>query len=89
MPVFANVVISTSIRPDDQRVLERLKQSPAGASGIDIARAALGWKARKHSLPSLDLIGLSIAARLVGDGLIARPGPTGLSSSAARWRHEG
>ena len=62
---------STSIIiPDDQRVLDRIRRHPSGASAIDIARASLGWRAKKHTPDSLTMIGLSIAVRLVGAGLI-------------------
>ena len=54
----------------DMRVLEKIRYSPGGATAIDIARASLGWKARKHSPTSLNMIGLGIAARLCGEGLI-------------------
>lgn len=58
------------MRQGDQSVLERVRRSPAGASAIDIAIAALGDRARRHSKTSLSMIGLSIAARLCGEGLI-------------------
>jgi hypothetical protein len=54
----------------DHLVLEKVRRSPNGASSIEIAIASLGSRARKHSKVSLDLIGLSIAARLVGAGMI-------------------
>lgn len=56
--------------PEDQRVIERVRRAPTGASAIDIARASLGWKAKRHTRDSLTMIGLGIAARLCGDGLI-------------------
>lgn len=59
-----------NLKPGDDLVLERLSRSPSGASAMNIAKAALGSRARKHSIDSLNLIGLSIAARLVGQGLI-------------------
>jgi hypothetical protein len=58
------------IKPDDLRVLERVKRAPTGASAIDIARAALGPKAKRHSSDSLNMIGLGIAARLCGAGFL-------------------
>lgn len=61
---------AVGIKPEDQAVLDKVRRSPSGASALDIARASLGWKARKHTRFSLDLIGLSIAARLVGAGLL-------------------
>jgi len=54
----------------DRAVLDRLRWAPAGASAIDIAKASLGEKARRHSKTSLAQIGLSIAVRLIGEGLI-------------------
>jgi hypothetical protein len=60
----------SSVKPGDQSVLERIGRSPAGASAVDIARVSLGSRVRKHSIASLNLIGLSIAARLCGQQLI-------------------
>jgi hypothetical protein len=56
--------------PGDELVLERLSRSPNGASAMNIAKASLGPRARKHTVESLNLIGLSIAARLVGAGIL-------------------
>lgn len=56
------------MRQEDQSVLDRVRRSPAGASAIDIAVAALGDRARRHSKTSLSMIGLGIAARLCGEG---------------------
>jgi hypothetical protein len=61
----------STLRPGDERVLARINRSPAGASAVDIAKASLGPRARKHSIASLNLIGLSIAARLCGQQVIA------------------
>lgn len=58
------------MRDDDLRVLEKVRLSPSGASAIDIAIASLGWKAKRHNKTSLSMIGLGIAARLCGEGLI-------------------
>ena len=54
----------------DQRVLAKIRARESGASAMDIAKASLGARARRHSTASLNLIGLSIAARLCGMGLI-------------------
>lgn len=54
----------------DQLVLALIHRSPSGASAVDIAKAALGSRARWHSKTSLNLIGLGIAARLCGEGLV-------------------
>jgi hypothetical protein len=54
----------------DHLVLALIRRSPTGASAVDIAKAALGSRARRHSKTSLSLIGLAIAARLCGAGLI-------------------
>lgn len=56
--------------PQDQRVLDTIRWSQSGASAVDIAKASLGHRARKHSKTSLTMIGLGIAARLCGEGLI-------------------
>jgi hypothetical protein len=55
---------------DDARVLDAVRRSPSGARAVDIAKASLGHKARRHSKTSLNMIGLGIAARLCGAGLI-------------------
>jgi hypothetical protein len=54
----------------DQAILDRLRWAPNGASAIDIAKASLGDRARRHSNASLSQIGLSIAVRLIGEGLV-------------------
>lgn len=54
----------------DYRVIEIVGRSATGVSAMKIARAALGSRASRHSAQSLTLIGLSIAARLVGQGVI-------------------
>lgn len=54
----------------DKRVLDVVRRSPSGASAVDIAKASLGHRARRHSKTSLNMIGLGIAARLCGAGLI-------------------
>ena len=56
--------------PDDQPVLALLRRSPSGASALEIAKASLGSRARRHSNDSLNMTGLGIAARLCGEGLI-------------------
>ncbi|PSO29839.1 hypothetical protein C7G41_24150 [Bradyrhizobium sp. MOS002] len=58
------------MRDQDLRVLAIVRRSPSGASAVDIAKAALGHKARRHSKTSLNMIGLGIAARLCGEGAI-------------------
>jgi hypothetical protein len=58
------------LKDEDLRVLERVKRAPTGASAIDIARASLGSKAKRHSTDALTMIGLGIASRLCGAGLI-------------------
>jgi hypothetical protein len=55
---------------NDARVLEVVRRSPSGARAVDIAKASLGHKARRHSKTSLNMIGLGIAARLCGAGRI-------------------
>lgn len=57
-------------RDDDRRVLDRIKRAPHGASAIDIAKASLGWRAKKHNPTSLTMIGLAIATRLIGEGVV-------------------
>jgi hypothetical protein len=61
---------SDALKPGDDLVIARIARSAAGASAVDIAKARLGPRARKHTIASLDLIGLGIAARLVGQGVI-------------------
>lgn len=56
--------------PQDQRVLDSMRWIQSGATAIDIAKAALGPRARRHNKTSLTMIGLGIAARLCGEGLI-------------------
>lgn len=63
-------ILTAPLSEGDARVLARIANSRAGASALDIARASLGTRARKHSVASLDLVGLSVAARLCGQGLI-------------------
>lgn len=58
------------MRPGDERVLARIGRSPAGASAVDIAKAALGPRARKLSVEALTMTGLAIAARLCGEQAI-------------------
>jgi hypothetical protein len=59
------------VNANDTYVLARIGRSPeSGASAVDIAKAALGPRARRHTIHSLGLIGLSIAARLCGQGLV-------------------
>ncbi|MDB5617476.1 hypothetical protein [Tardiphaga sp.] len=65
----------------DRRVLERIKRAPSGASAIDIAKASLGWRAKKHTSTSLTMIGLAVATRLIGEGLIT-PSRTNLFKAA-------
>jgi ABC-type transporter Mla maintaining outer membrane lipid asymmetry permease subunit MlaE len=60
-----------SLNEADQRVLDCVARTGAGASAIDIARAALGHRRRRHSINALNMIGLQIAARLCGEGVIA------------------
>lgn len=62
--------LSNSLSPSDERVLARVSRSPAGASAAAIAKASLGPRARRHSFESLNMIGLSIAARLCGQQVI-------------------
>jgi hypothetical protein len=54
----------------DQRVLDLIRRSPLGTSALHIAKASLGHRAQRHSKTSLNMIGLGIAARLCGAGLI-------------------
>jgi hypothetical protein len=63
------------LRPGDELVIERLSRSSTGASALRIAKAALGSKARRHSVDSLNMIGLAIAARLCGQQIL-RPTKT-------------
>lgn len=56
--------------PQDQRVIDSMRWTQSGATAIDIAKAALGPRARRHNKTSLTMIGLGIAARLCGEGLI-------------------
>jgi hypothetical protein len=56
--------------PGDELVLERLSRSPNGTSAMNIAKASLGSRARRHSVDSLNMIGLQIAARLVGQQIL-------------------
>lgn len=58
------------MRQEDASVIDRVRRSPSGASAIDIAIAALGPRARRHTKTSLSMIGLGIAARLCGEGVI-------------------
>jgi len=58
------------MKDDDARILDKLRWSPSGASAVDIAKASLGDRAHRHSKTSLNMIGLGIAARLCGEGLI-------------------
>lgn len=58
------------LRPSDEVVLERIRRSPSGASAVEIARAHLGASARRHSVASLQAVGLSVAIRLIGLGII-------------------
>jgi hypothetical protein len=58
------------MKDEDLRVLERVQRAPTGASAIDIAKTVLGPKAKRHSAASLTAIGLSVACRLCGAGLI-------------------
>lgn len=62
--------MSGTLKDTDGAVLARIGRSPAGATAIDIARAHLGRNARRHSITSLNSIGLAVAARLVGLGVI-------------------
>jgi hypothetical protein len=62
--------MSGALKPSDEAVLARIGRSPTGATAVDIARAHLGSHARRHSIASLNAIGLGVAARLVGLGLI-------------------
>jgi hypothetical protein len=64
-----------SQREADDRVIERLSRSSTGASAMNIAKAYLGPKARKHSVDSLNMIGLAVAARLCGQQIL-RPTKT-------------
>jgi hypothetical protein len=56
--------------PCDELVLERLRRSPNGVSAMMIAKASLGPRASRHSRESLNMIGLQIAARLVGQKVL-------------------
>ena len=58
------------MKDEDLRVLARVRHCPRGVSAIDIAKASLGDRSRRHSKTSLAQIGLSIAVRLIGEGLI-------------------
>ncbi len=59
-----------TVSPADQLVINRMKYSTTGLSAIDIAVTHLEDKARRYSKSSLAQIGLSIAVRLIGEGLI-------------------
>lgn len=54
----------------DRRVIEKVKLKPNGASALDIAKAYLGPRARRHTVAALNQIGLGVAARLCGAGQI-------------------
>jgi hypothetical protein len=62
--------MSQSLNAADERVIERLSRSPNGASALTIAKASLGPRASRHSRESLNMIGLQIAARLVGQKVL-------------------
>jgi hypothetical protein len=55
---------------NDARVLDVVRRTPSGANALVIAKAFLGHRARRHSKDSLHMIGLGVAARLCGAGLI-------------------
>lgn len=57
-------------READQRVIEHLRRKPGGGSALDIAKAFLGPRARRHKAEALTMIGLGVAARLCGAGEI-------------------
>ena len=62
----------TEMKPDDCRVFECLRAHGGdGASAAQIARASLGHRAKNRKYRALELIGLSIATRLIGTGDIA------------------
>jgi len=54
----------------DLRVLTAVRHRLSGASAVDIAKASLGHRARRYSKTSLNMIGLGIAARLCGEGIL-------------------
>jgi hypothetical protein len=54
----------------DDRVIEHMSRSASAASALTIAKVALGPRARKHSVDSLNMVGLAIAARLCGQQII-------------------
>ena len=56
----------------DRQVIERVRMKGAdGASAEMIARVYLGPRAGKHGKHQLQQVGLAVAARLCGAGLIA------------------
>jgi hypothetical protein len=67
--------LSRSLNSADERVIEKLSRLSTGASALTIAKAALGSQARRHSVDSLNMIGLAIAARLCGQQIL-RPTKT-------------
>lgn len=56
------------MRDEDARVIDKARWSSSGISAIDVATASLGDRARRHTKTSLSMIGLSIVARLCGEG---------------------
>ena len=80
--------MSHSLTPADERVIERLSRSTTSASTLTIAKAALGSRARRHSVTSLNMIGLQIAARLVGQQVL-RPTKTNHFVLNPNWSHAG
>lgn len=65
----------------DRLVIERIRQSPGGATAAQIAVAFLGERARRHGYRALEQMGLGIASRLCGAGLIS---PTGWNRFVVR-----
>ncbi len=54
----------------DFRVVEIIGRYPNGASALVIAKAALGDRARRYSKDALIMIGLQVAARMVGENVL-------------------
>lgn len=59
-----------TVNEADHRVVDLVYRSATGVTAAKIARAALGDRAKRHSASSLTMIGLAIAARLVGQQVI-------------------
>jgi hypothetical protein len=58
--------MTSPLSDSDQLVIARVARSPSGATAVDIARAHLGGRAKRHSVDALNMIGLAVACRLVG-----------------------